>query len=275
MTVRPHIPEPMKREIRQRCGFGCVVCGLPLYHYEHIFGYHPERGHLLEEITLLCAQHHDLKTRGHLPVELVLEANDAPVNRKTGVTHPQELFYSGETCSVIVGDSVFLADLSTSPGFPCIVIEDHVMLGFQLIDTHLLLSLVLYDERGNSVLGVTRNELVTVTSQWDMTFKGTQLTIRQAPRNLLVQIAFNTPSGVRLHRGRFLQDGVEFLVFPDHIAVGGGRIEGFFAHNNRVDAGIVVGGSVPGSSAILIEGPPRGVEQDPERDSWIANAFPS
>src|SRR5207248_2332597 len=29
----------MKREIRQRCGFGCVLCGRPLYTYEHMEGW--------------------------------------------------------------------------------------------------------------------------------------------------------------------------------------------------------------------------------------------
>ncbi len=31
---RPEIPEAMKREVRQRCGFGCLICGLTLYEYE-------------------------------------------------------------------------------------------------------------------------------------------------------------------------------------------------------------------------------------------------
>ena len=29
------IPEGVKREVRQRCGFGCVICGLGFYDYEH------------------------------------------------------------------------------------------------------------------------------------------------------------------------------------------------------------------------------------------------
>ncbi len=38
-SVRPKIPLPIQREVRQRCGFGCVICGLPLYDYDHIIGW--------------------------------------------------------------------------------------------------------------------------------------------------------------------------------------------------------------------------------------------
>lgn len=31
-----NIPLPIQREVRQRCGFGCVICGMPLYEYEHM-----------------------------------------------------------------------------------------------------------------------------------------------------------------------------------------------------------------------------------------------
>lgn len=30
------IPEPVKREVRQACGFGCVFCGHALVEYEHV-----------------------------------------------------------------------------------------------------------------------------------------------------------------------------------------------------------------------------------------------
>src|SRR5439155_1627187 len=48
------IPEPIKRQIRQRCGFGCVLCGLPLFEYEHLKGWANVQRHMPEEITLLC-----------------------------------------------------------------------------------------------------------------------------------------------------------------------------------------------------------------------------
>lgn len=31
-----NIPLSIQRKVRQRCGFGCVICGMPLYEYEHM-----------------------------------------------------------------------------------------------------------------------------------------------------------------------------------------------------------------------------------------------
>ena len=89
------IPLPMQREIRQRCGFGCVLCGLPLYEYEHLLGWANVKRHVAEEITLLCDQHHREKTAGLLPIEKVREANKMPHNLREGVSKPYDLHYSG------------------------------------------------------------------------------------------------------------------------------------------------------------------------------------
>jgi hypothetical protein len=56
--ISRNIPFPIKRKIRQRCGFGCVICGLPLYEYEHLLGFAKVKRHVEKEITLLCDQHH-------------------------------------------------------------------------------------------------------------------------------------------------------------------------------------------------------------------------
>ena len=67
-SVRPPIPESMKREVRQRCGFGCVICGMPLYTYEHMLGYVNVDRHVAEELTLLCYQHQYERTQRKLPL---------------------------------------------------------------------------------------------------------------------------------------------------------------------------------------------------------------
>ena len=33
---RPRIPEPLKRQVRQKCAFGCVLCAAPIYDYQGI-----------------------------------------------------------------------------------------------------------------------------------------------------------------------------------------------------------------------------------------------
>ena len=106
---REDIPLPMQRKVRQRCGFGCVICGLPLYEYDHIFGWADTREHMAEEITLLCDKHHREKTSGLLPVEMVIEANSSPHNLRSGVSKPYDLHFSGSECEISIGGNRFTA----------------------------------------------------------------------------------------------------------------------------------------------------------------------
>lgn len=72
------IPLPIQREVRQRCGFGCVICGVPSYEYHHMKGWATVKEHVAEDITLLCDGHHREVTSGLLPEEKVSEANARP-----------------------------------------------------------------------------------------------------------------------------------------------------------------------------------------------------
>src|SRR2546426_10590595 len=99
------IPRPVKRAVRQRCAFGCVVCGLPLYEYDHLSGW--RHGHHPSQITLLCDQHHKEKTNGLLPLEAAREANQHPYNRRQGVSKPYDLHYSGTDYEMVVGSNSF------------------------------------------------------------------------------------------------------------------------------------------------------------------------
>lgn len=80
---RPKIPASIKREIRQRCGFGCVICGCPVFDYEHIEGI-GATGHNPSHMTLLCPTHHREKTVGRMPVSVVRDHDAHPFN--TGAT---------------------------------------------------------------------------------------------------------------------------------------------------------------------------------------------
>src|SRR5574337_274292 len=72
------IPDLIKREVRQKCGFGCVVCGSAVYQYEHLEPLFPDaKNHDPNGIVLLCGGCHDRVTRGMLSKETIkLKANN-------------------------------------------------------------------------------------------------------------------------------------------------------------------------------------------------------
>ena len=79
------IPNEVKREVRQRCGFGCVVCGGAIIQYDH---FEPEfadaHAHKSEGIILLCGGCHNLKTVGRLSKETLAKHAADPKCRQTG-----------------------------------------------------------------------------------------------------------------------------------------------------------------------------------------------
>jgi hypothetical protein len=55
------IPEPIRRQVRQECGFGCVVCGFAIIQYHHFEPpFEQAVIHDPNGIALLCGHCHDL-----------------------------------------------------------------------------------------------------------------------------------------------------------------------------------------------------------------------
>lgn len=77
MHTRPPIPEDIKRAVRRKCGFGCIICGLAFYDYEHDPPYSESRGHNEKEIFLTCPNHHRSK-RGLLSADTYERAKRSP-----------------------------------------------------------------------------------------------------------------------------------------------------------------------------------------------------
>jgi hypothetical protein len=74
-----YIPSDIQRQIRQECGFGCVICGAAFYDYEHI---EPEfadaREHNPAAMALLCGGCHARVTRKRLSKASVWAARKNP-----------------------------------------------------------------------------------------------------------------------------------------------------------------------------------------------------
>lgn len=215
-----NIPLPIQREVRQRCGFGCVICGLPLYEYEHMAEWASVKRHVANEITLLCDQHHREKTGGLLPKEVVSKANLDPFNLRDNVSKPYNLHFSGKNAEIEIGSNSFTCeDLGYGTAMVPISVDGTPLIGLIIADGHLLLNLVIFDEFNNPVLHIKNNQLYYSTEPWDIQLIGTKLTIREAHRKILIEIIFKPPNKVIINRGRFLRNGVEILVKPEHILI--------------------------------------------------------
>jgi hypothetical protein len=237
-----NIPLPIQREIRQRCGFGCVICGMPLYEYEHMEEWAIVQRHVADEITLLCDQHHREKTAGLLLKNVVLKANSEPHNLKSGVSKPYDLHFSGKRAEIVIGGNGFTCE---DEGYGTIMVPISVdgspLIGFILADEHLLLNLAIFDEFNAPILHIKNNQLFYSVSPWDIQLVGTNLSIREEKRKILIEIEFQPPDKVVINRGRFLKNGVEILVRPTNILITNNStlLSGCHAHNCH--GGLIIG----------------------------------
>lgn len=101
---RPKIPADMEREVRQRCGFGCILCGCPIYQIHHMTPWSETRKHDAQDMTLLCAKHHEEENKKLISKTRVRKANANPVNRRRGRSGGQRFVFEEPTCTFIIGD---------------------------------------------------------------------------------------------------------------------------------------------------------------------------
>lgn len=237
-----NIPLPIQREVRQRCGFGCVVCGMPLYEYEHLAEWALVHRHVADEITLLCDQHHREKTGGLLPKALVNEANADPYNLRVGTSKPYLLHFSGKTAEVVIGSNTFTCeDQGYGTAMVPLSIDGVALLAFLLADGHLLLNVVVFDECNVPVLHIKNNQLYYSSIPWDIQLVGTTLTIREAHRKILLEVEFQPPNKITVNRGRFLRNGIEVLVRPENIFITNNSCYVSDCHAHNCYGGLILG----------------------------------
>jgi len=273
-----NIPLPIQREVRQRCGFGCVVCGLPLYDYDHLLGWANVHRHVADEITLLCVQHHREKGNGLLTSAMIEAANKNPHNLREGVSRPYDLHYSGDECEILVGGNSF----STKVGgygtvLLAVSVDNTPLLAFVLGDGHLLLNLNVFDEYNQLVLCIGNNQLLQSSGNWDIQLVGQNLVVREAERKILIDISFEPPGRIVINRGRFLRNGVEILVRPDRAVVANTGFTCFGNHFRSQGvsmAGIVIGPhAYPITSVFSIKQISRYSYERKHVEEWIADEF--
>lgn len=167
-----HIPAQVKRDVRQRDGFGCIFCAVPIIEYEHV---DPEfinaKKHDAAAITLLCPTCHSKVTRGQISKELVKEAMKEPAAHKKGQIG-DELKFTMSHPTVIVGGATFI-----ECEIP-IMVMGHKIISIREDDGRFFLNANLWDSKGQQNLKIEDNEWVVLKDNiWDLTIIGNKVTI--------------------------------------------------------------------------------------------------
>jgi len=214
--LKRRVPEPIQREIRQRCGFGCVICGLAFYDYEH---FDPEfseaRKHDPAGMTLLCSQHNQSKERGRLSTYTVRKANDNPKCLQQGFANeffdfhdqPIRVHFSGlefyDCKHLIVINGVPL--LSVSPP--------------EQIGGPIRLSGFLTDSQGRESICIKDNQFSLNAENWDVDTTREVITFREKLRDISLQIRLDPPRGIIIERINMLFRGVRLKGNKDKLDI--------------------------------------------------------
>lgn len=218
------IPADVKRSVRQRDGFGCIVCGKAIYEYEH---FDPEFAeatlHEPAGIILLCTSCHAKKTRGFLSRETIAIARKSPKCRENGFSF--EEFDVGNTAPEIsvgnfkginvdtlieiFGTRILSISPPAEPGQP---------FGFNALLT---------DRVGNIIFSIEDNEWQSSTENWDVETRGGKITIRQQLGDVILTIRTDPPNKLVIERLDMYHRGVSISCREGHailITMPDGRI---------------------------------------------------
>jgi hypothetical protein len=230
------IPEPVKRQVRKNCGFGCVRCGNAIIDYHHHDPpYRKAREHKVEGIVLLCPNCHSQLHKGLLSSKAILRAAGSPASKQKGFSFGAFETGIGDFClqigpyTVRESHAMFLilgtVGVGTPPSPPFLIMDNgnekiYIDLFFVLEpaedkDGPLRVSAKFYDANDRCTLIIYRNEWRGAESNWDMTSQGNKLEIWSGPRQLALRLKSVPSESLTIERMHCQRRGVKIDINQD------------------------------------------------------------
>ena len=193
-----NIPAEVKREVRKKCGFGCAVCRLPFYEYAHVIPYSECKKHEIDNIVLLCSNHHAPESVGLVNIADYREFTDRPYNLRGEESVSLDLFLGGREPSIDIGKSQILVahrEIDQECDFLSIGGQRVITLRFQ--DSELRVDLALRNTKGTEVVSVEENRLSLGAEIADFDRTGSVVRVRSVDETELL-IDFNRGNAIKL-----------------------------------------------------------------------------
>ena len=202
------IPEDVKRQIRQECGFGCVHCGNAITEYEHIDPPFVEATkHEASKMALLCGTCHSKVTRGYLSKKTILQDRANPKTFKEGIS--KDVLDIDEPFSLEIGSNSF----------------NHVSTFIKIKNKNLVyieppeeegaparLTAYFYNQGGEPVLTIYKNELWISTENWDTQAEGGKFIVRNGQRDIILEFKVEPPHKIIITKLNMSYKGVHVKI---------------------------------------------------------------
>ena len=190
------ISPEIKRKIRQRSKFGCVICRRLPYEYEHI---DPEfkdaKEHDPDKMCLLCGCCHAKVTGGTLSKDTVKRRYES-IQRDEEITPPfGEFDLDHQNITVTLGSCIF------HNAKKLIVLNNELVLAIEPPEegsSFPLLSGYFSDSDGNELMRIEKNEWKGPSMAWDLTYEGRDIKILSEKRKIALHIQLNPPNEIKV-----------------------------------------------------------------------------
>jgi len=201
------IPSGIRQEVRKRCGFGCVICGLGFYDYEH---FAPDFSEAIEHnplgMTLLCSQCNQKRARGRLSAITVAIANSNPKCLQKGFAN--ELFDFGvEPIEVQFAGVKFY-----NCNYLIVVNDIPILVVAPPLETRqsVRLSGRFSNWQGRPTLIINDNAWQASTENWDVEVVGPRIKIRSGRGDISLIIKMEPPHRIVIEHLEMYFNGVYF-----------------------------------------------------------------
>lgn len=209
------IPAGIRRRVRQELGFGCVICGCPIYDYDHIEEFSIVKEHESRNLVLLCPTHHREKGNNLLSIEKIQLAKAEAKSRKWTSNHAIEVGHYlvdiGGNRIVSLGGGVF----------------DICGFGYFLFDQNSRIHAAFFDESGAVVLKIVESEYQLSSDVWDIESSGGAIVFRKKLRDVFLKIDIDANSKIISVTGKVEIDGSVLEL----------RENGFFVNRKKLATG--------------------------------------
>ena len=177
--------------------------------------------HSVDNLTLLCDQHHREKGANLLPIEQVRLADAKPHNRTTGTSEALGLHYGSEEIVLEVGSCRLIPAGRTE--MAAITIYGQDLIAFRIEDGHCLISVHLTDREGQLSVVIEDNELIYTAEAWDVEFTRNRLIVRSNAREIAASLVFEPPHKLIVKQVNMIYKGVPVQVDAEWVQVAGSQ----------------------------------------------------
>jgi len=204
---RPKIPSLLKREVRQKCKFGCVMCGNPICDVDHIDNYADVQEHDLDNLTLLCTMHHRQKTNKILSPEIVRERTNNIRHMRGGM--PDINF---PECHLILGNNIIKSIIGN-----CFEVQgkDFLRINYDNEAEQVVINAAFYNREENIIFSIEDNIYSTSDDSWDVELVGNRIIFREAPNKVLLTITLDGIKNLIIVKGKLYINDMYYLEIND------------------------------------------------------------